>query len=321
MRYPLINRYQGALLGALLGEVLAKDANQQYDYYSDVSSVAVLGAESLIELGKLDINNWLQRYQSKSLHLDITDSVLQKAMIATLPVALFFHESMANLRQNLLYMLQIWEYDPIVRDGTLAVGYAIAQCFREKLHPQTLISEIITFIGETSTLLPQKLLKLNNLLDKRAGLASVQAEFSREEEPSNVIAIAFYCFLNTLEDLRLAVLLATHKDNTDHTWRTETKSLNFQTITTITGALSGAYNSTTGIPVQWRVLLCHNNLATGELTTFSQVLELADALVAVWSGVYDPTLHLKEYPEEGCIRYEQQAQLCIFASPDIIQSR
>ncbi|MDP5338408.1 MAG: ADP-ribosylglycohydrolase family protein [Nodularia sp. (in: cyanobacteria)] len=318
MRYPLINRFKGSLLGALLGEVLAKDAKEPDYLASDVSTIAVLSAQSLIELGKLDIDNWLKRHQTKSPHLDITDGVLPKAMIATLPVALFFHENQAHLRQNLLHLLPIWGDDPIVRDGTLAVGYAIAQCFTEKLAPRTLIPEIIAFIGETSTLLPKKFLKLNDLLAQGVGLESAQAEFSRQKEPSNAIAMAFYCFLSTLEDLRLAVLLATHQDNI---WRGETGNFDSQTITTITGALSGAYNSTAGIPVKWRVLLCPTNLAHWELTNFSQVLELADALVAVWSGVYDPALHLKQYSEEGCVRYEEQAQLCVFASPRIIQSR
>ena len=318
MRYPLINRFKGTLLGALLGEVVAKDADQQYGFCSDVSQIVVRGTQSLIELGKLDINNWLEPDQKKSLHLDITDGVLPKAIIVTLPVTLFFHENTANLRKNLLSLWQIWEDDPIVRDAILAVGYAIAQSLTEKLHPRTLIPEIIAFIGETPTLLPQKLLKLNHLLDQGLGLESAQAEFSREEEPSNAIAMAFYCFLSTLEDLRLAVLRANHKNNT---WRGETRNLDSQTISVITGALSGAYNSNTSIPVKWRVLLCPSNLATWELTNFSQVLELADALVAVWSGVYDPALHLKEYPQEGCVKSGEQSQLCVFASPRVIQSR
>ncbi|TVP60548.1 MAG: ADP-ribosylglycohydrolase family protein [Nodularia sp. (in: Bacteria)] len=318
MRYPLINRFKGSLLGALLGEVLAKNAEGQYNSCSDASKIAVLGVQSLIELGKLDIDNWLERDQKKSPDLDISDGFLPKAIIVTLPVTVFFHENTTNLRQNLLHVLQIWADDPIVRDGILAVGYAIAQCLTEKFHPRTLIPEIIAFIGETSTLLPEKLLKLNDLLDAEVGLESAQAEFSREAEPSNAIAMAFYCFLSTLEDLHLGVLRSTHQDNT---WQGETKNLNSQTITTITGALSGAYNSTTGIPVKWQVLLCPTNLAIWELTNFSQVLELADALVAVWSGVYDPALHLKEYPEEGCLRGEEQSQLCVFASPRVIQSR
>ncbi|MEA5583375.1 ADP-ribosylglycohydrolase family protein [Nodularia harveyana UHCC-0300] len=317
MRYLLINRFKGALLGALLGEVLAKDAKAEYGISSDTSQIAVLGTKSLIELGKLDIDNWLKSDQTKSLQ-DRTDGVLRKVMIATLPVALFFHENRTTLRQNLLCMLQIWGDDPVMRDCTLAVGYAIAQCLTENISPRTLIPEIIAFIGETPTLLPQKLLELNDLLAKGVGLETAQAAFNRPEEPTHAIAMAFYCFLSTLEDLHLAVLRATHKHNTR---REETDNLDSQIISLITGALSGAYNSTAGIPLKWQLLLCSANLDTGERRNFSKVLELADALVAVWSGVYDPALHLKDYSEEGCAKCAEQDTLPVFASPRVIQSR
>ena len=302
MHYPLINRYKATLLGALLGEVLAKDAEQQYHICSDISSIGVIGTKSLIELGKLDINNWLERHQKKylkkSLHLDTTDGVLPKAIIATLPVALFFHENTTKLRQNLLDVWQIWNYDPIIRDTTLAVGYAIAKSFTETLVPQTLIPEIITFIGDTNTLIPQKLLQVNDLLAQGLGLETAQTVFSPEDQPKSAVALAFYCFLSTLEDFSLAVLRATQ--------------LNCPTSSIITGALSGAYNSTVGIPIKWQVLLRLDNLARWESTSLFQMLELADALVAVWSGVYDPTLHCQE---------DQQPQLCVFASPRVIQWR
>ncbi|WP_414528159.1 ADP-ribosylglycohydrolase family protein [Nodularia chucula] len=318
MRYPLVNRFKGTLLGALLGEVLAKDTEYQYDIGSDISQILVIGTKSLIELGKLDINNWLECDQNKSLHVDTTDGVLPKAIMATLPVALFFHENMTQLRQNLLCMQALWGDDSVIRDGTLAVGYAIAQCLTEKINPQTLIPEIIGFIGETTTLLPQKLLKLNDLLNEGVGLETAQAQFCREGPGIYAIAMGFYCFLSTWEDLNLAVLRATNKH---YIGQRETVNLDAPSISIITGALSGAYNGTAGIPVKWQMLLCPTNLATGERRNFSQVLELADALVAVWSGVYDPALHLKDYSEEECEKYKQQGQMCVFASPRVIQSR
>ncbi|CEJ48381.1 Uncharacterized protein apha_03486 [Umezakia ovalisporum] len=318
MRYPLINRFKGTLSGAFLGGILAKDPEFQHHLCSDISKIAILGAKSLIELGKLDINNWLERHQKQSLHLDVTDGVLPKAIIATLPVTLFFHENPTDLRQNLLHLSQLWDNDPVIRDAILAVGYAIAKSFIEKLDSQTLIPETIAFIGETKTLTPQQLLKVNDLLDQGFGLERAQTELSSQEQPSNAIAMAFYCFLSTLEQFPLAVLRSNQKDNTS---QGKTENLHWPTISIITGALSGAYNSTAGIPVKWQVLLCPNNLATWKLTNFSQVLELADALVAVWSGVYDLGLHLKKYPEEGCVKYKEQPQLCVFASPRVIQSR
>ncbi|MBE9050582.1 ADP-ribosylglycohydrolase family protein [Nostocales cyanobacterium LEGE 11386] len=319
MRYSLINRFRGTLVGALLGEMLAKDADKHSQIGSEVDKIAVLGTKSLIELGKLDLDNWLERHHQKSPHLDITEKVSPKVIIATLPVALFFHENTIQLRQNLLHVLQIWEYDPMVRDGTLAVGYAIAQSLTEQLQPQTLIPEIIAFIGETPTLLPQQLLKVYELLNQGAGLETAQAELSKEQESIYAVAMAFYCFLSTLEDFRLAVSRATYKEQA---WRQETGFLQIQTISAITGALSGAYNSTVGIPVKWQVLLSSANLTAGELANFSQMLELADALVAVWSGVYDVALHPGKFPEKGCVRFDEQAaQLCVFAAPRVIRSR
>ncbi|MDH6099610.1 ADP-ribosylglycohydrolase family protein [Anabaenopsis sp. FSS-46] len=309
MRYPLINRFKGALLGALLGQVLAKDAQ---NYLScDVGEILLLGTKNLIELGKLDVDNWPDQHPTEPPDLNRTDSLLLRAIIATLPVALFFHEHSTHLRQQLLEMLSIWGGEPVVRDGTLAVGYTIAKSLTEELHPQTLIREIISFIGDTSTLLPDKLIKLNNLLEQAVGLETVQAEFSREDDGIHAIVMAFYCFLSTLEDLQLAVLRATHKDNTREG---ETGNLHLQTISIITGALSGAYNSTLGMPVKWHGLLSPDN-------SRSPVVELADVLVAVWSGVYDPALHFNEYPGEGCVRHEEQTALCVFASPRVIQSR
>jgi hypothetical protein len=318
MRYPLINRFQGTFLGALLGELLAQNAAQQDNMGSEVSHIAILVTKSLIEASKLDIDNWLETQPMKSFDLNITAGLFPKAMIATLPVALFFHENTTKLRQNLLAMVTRWDDDPVLRDSTLALGYTIAQCLSEKLHPCSIIDETIAFIGETSTPVPQKLLKVKNLLAQGGGLETAQTEFAREEQSIHAICMAFYCFLSTLEDLPLAVLRATHHHKS---WGRETPNLDAPIISIITGALSGSYNSNLSIPAKWQVMLCPNNFTLEEQTNFSQVLELADALVAVWSGVYDPSLHFKEYLEEGCVRYQQQPQLCVFASPRVIQSR
>jgi hypothetical protein len=318
MRYPLINRFQGTFVGALLGELLVQNAAQQDNMGSEVSHIAVLVTKSLIEGRKLDINDWLESQPMTSFDLNITASLFPKAMIATLPVAVFFHENTTKLRQNLLAMVTRWDDDPVLRDSTLALGYAIAQCLSEKLHPRSIIDEIITFIGETPTPLPQKLLKVKDLLAQGAGLETAQTEFGREQQLIHGICLGFYCFLSTLEDLPLAMLRAIHHHKYG---RRETQNLDVAIVSIITGSLSGAYNSNLSIPAKWQVMLCPNHFTPGEQTYFSQVLELADALVAVWSGVYDPALHFKEYLEEGCVKYQQQPQLCVFASPRVIQSR
>lgn len=308
MRYSPISRFKGTLLGALLGGSLPLGGKVQFESYLDLGRTAVLGIQSLIALGRLDLDDWIERQQEESPHLVATDDISIKIIIATLPVALFFHENPIKLRQNLLRVLKIWEDDPVVRDGTLAVGYAISLALTEKLDPLTLIPQTISFIGETPTSIPKKLLRVQNLLEQGAGLSTVQAEFAKEEKLSNTIAMAFYCFLSTLEDFRLTVLQAKVQDAT---------LLSSQATGAIAGALSGAYNGTGGIPVNWQVLLLQRNSPVWGLTSFSQMLELTDAFVGVWSGVYNLTLNSKELTKEEC----EVALLSVYAAPRVIRSR
>ncbi len=130
--------------------------------------------------------------------------------------------------------------------------------------------------------------------------------------------MAFYCFLSTLEDLRLAVLRATYNSNSKVQGIT---CLNSQATGAITGALSGAYNSTGGIPVNWRVLLWQENSTAWGLMSFSQMLKLADALLAVWSGMYNYILNPSELKDERCVIALEVAPLSVYAAPRVIRSR
>ncbi|WP_392531495.1 ADP-ribosylglycohydrolase family protein [Nostoc sp. C117] len=318
MRYSLISRFRGTLLGASLGGSLASGSRIQSQNYLDFGRMAVLGIQSLISLGRLDLDDWIARQQQESLHLAETDVISTNIILATVPVALFCHDNPIKLRENLLNVLKLWEYDPVVQDGTLAVGYAIALALTEKLDALTLIPQTISFLQETPTSIPKKLLRVQNLLEQGAGLERAQAEFAGREKLSNTIAMAFYCFLGTLEDFRLAVLRATH--NGDSKVQDSTRLI-AESTGAITGALSGAHNSTAGIPLNWRVLLLQKDSPASELTSFSQMLKLADALVAVWSGLYyDIRLNPKELTDEGCAM-STVAPLSVYAAPRVIRSR
>ncbi|MBD2446100.1 ADP-ribosylglycohydrolase family protein [Nostoc sp. FACHB-152] len=309
MRYSLVSRFRGTLLGTLLGTNLAITREQQAESFSQAGKLMLLGAKSLLELGKLDLNDWQQRQQQILPDLNTSNKVTLRLIIATLPVALFVHEHPQKLRQKLLEASQIWSDDLVVRDGVLAIGYAIAQSLTEKLDSQTLIPQINAFIGETPTSLPQKLLQVNDLLAQYAGLDKAAAELSTQDKTSSAIAMAFYYFLSTLEDFRLTLLRATQHQ----------RLLDSQIIGAIAGALSGAYNSTAGIPPQWKVLSSSTDSAAEERLNFLQVLELADALVAVWSGVYSLSLHSRHSQLEGCMMPNQQVSA--FAAPRVIRSR
>ncbi|MEB3151344.1 MAG: ADP-ribosylglycohydrolase family protein [Sphaerospermopsis sp.] len=304
MRYSLVNRVRGIFLGALLGEILATQN------VSDLGEIAVLGSKSLIKLGKLDAEDWLKCYKQASLDVGNTDDAWGKIILATLPVAIFFHEDTVKLKYNLLQLLQIWDANPVVRDAALVLGYAIAKSLTEKLDPVTLIPETMDFLGESKTLLPQNLLKVNTLLEQGAGLAQAQTEFSKQDKLSNNIALAFYCFLSTLEDFRLTVLRAKSNLREQNSW-----------CCALAGALSGAYNSTEGIPVNWQVLLSNFNQPIWGMSSCYVMLELADTLVAVWSGVYNISPNIQELTKEGCQINWELASLSVFAAPGVIRPR
>ncbi|MBD2295025.1 ADP-ribosylglycohydrolase family protein [Anabaena sphaerica FACHB-251] len=310
MRYSLVNRVRGTFLGALLGESLTTQNA------CNLGEIAVLGSESLIILGRLDVDDWLKRCQKASVDLESSNTAWAKIILAALPVAIFFHEDPIKLKYNLLQVLHIWNPQPVVTDAALIMGYAIAKSLTEKLDPLTLISQTISFLGETETLLPQKLLKVNTLLEQGAGLEQARTEFSRQEKISNNIALAFYCFLSTLEDFRLTVLRATDNSGRQDYWY-----LGSQSTVAFTGALSGAYNSTLGIPVNWQILLSSGDQPVWGMSSFSQMLKLADALVAVWSGAYNMTPNTKEFTKEGCDINWELAPLSIFAAPRVIRPR
>jgi ADP-ribosylglycohydrolase len=245
----------------------------------------------LIRLGRFDVDDWhdafgkdsaIRLFRSSSEAEDPMNCVSTKAIIATLPLVLLYHENEIKLRQNVKQLVAGWQNDPVNRDGALAVGYAIAQSLTEKLNRTTLIPQIIAFLGESETQLAQHLAQVQTLLEQGAGLERAVTELRRDAQPSNPIALAFYCFLSTLEDLQLSVRRAAQTPYQP------------QITSAITGALSGAYNSIAGIPATLRMALTRSDakpLAAWGMKTEAEMLELSDSLVAVWSGVYDQGTH------------------------------
>ncbi|ABA19659.1 conserved hypothetical protein [Trichormus variabilis ATCC 29413] len=311
MRYSLVSRFRGAFVGGILGENLAKGGvGNNREGFSNFARTIIPGTESLIKLGKLDVDEWQIGYQKEFITSPGNSGIENKLIFATIPVALFFHENPVKLRQNLVRVSKIWDDAPVVRDSNLAIGYAIAQSLTEKLHLHTIIPQIISFIGETETLLPQKLLIIHKLLEEHAGLERLKAELSREEKLSHATAVAFYCFLSTLEDFRFSVLRSL-----------QLESMHSQTITAITGILSGSYNSTVGIPANWQTSLLPTNSTANEETNLCQMLELADALAGVWSGVYNLPLNSREFSESGFIMPNQSVPFSVYAAPNIIRGR
>ncbi|MGH1395556.1 MAG: ADP-ribosylglycohydrolase family protein [Trichormus sp.] len=304
MRYLLGNRFRGAFLGGLVGEALLQTSQPTHPTGNNFLESLVPGVGSLIQLGKFDVDNWLEVYQQKFTHLEPSTIIF-----ATIPISLFFPENPVKLHQNILRILKHWDTDLEITDSSLALGYAIAQSLTEKLQPQTLIPQIMAFIGETNTSTTQNLLKVNNLLQQGAGLEKVQAELGSPGKLSHRIAMAFYYFLSNLEDFPIAILRSIRYDTI---CLEKYDNLYLPNTSVITGVLSGVYNTTTSITPTWRVLL------TRQLSQISQVLELADTLATSWSGVHQPGLTSQEFAQKEGLMSDQNLPPCVYTAPRVM---
>ncbi len=268
MRYSLTSRIRGTLIGGLLGQSLATTEDEEPFYCTGaVQSMLMLTAR-----GGFDLHEW-NKFQSSAWNSQLPpDLMLLNSISAALPIALFFHENHLKLRENLLLITK--SHNPLLRDAVLTVSYLVAQSLNEKINPSTLVSEITSFIGETTSDLPRILQQVNNLIANNFGYSELQNYLDKENNISNITVSAFYCFVFTLEDFRLTCLQAIKNQH------------NSKVCGAIAGAISGSYNSMAGIPITWHLGLDEAKLAQWGLTSFSQMVKLADGLVAVWSGAY-----------------------------------
>lgn len=264
MRYSLSSRFRGTLLGAMLAEKNSQQVSKQTAKY------LMPAMHSLIELGKFNGQHWQEKLLAAELMPEIAPT------IATLPLALFYHDNELKLKQNLLSSASIWQNEPIVQESILAVGYAIAQAVSAKLKSAQLIPHILRFIENPQTDLSSKLTQVHQLLAQGASLERTVTHLTANEPLSTSIALGFYCFLSSQEDYTLAVKRA--------------QRIQKPLASAIAGALSGAYNSATSIPSSWQIAA----LARNPHSTEKEVLQLSDWLVAVWSGVYDYEVHPAE---------------------------
>ena len=314
MKYSLLNRFRGALLGSFIGEILGRESCQNRvmkksflifppsgdiqsnPILSDWSRLATCGAKSFIHYGRLNLDDWWLLFgkQQSSVLLKSSASPSEMA-IATLPIAVFFHDDEVKLREQLLQTADLWQPQPHASQGALAVAYAIALALTEKLDVATFIPRTVAYLGNSDPSLVQQLERVQELLSQKTGLEVAMNQLRRGiqnpgeplKRPHTTIALALYCFLSTPEDFRLCVSRAI--------------ATNQPQAATLTGTLAGVYNSLIGIPVSWR--LAANGMSSG-----IERLQLADSLLEAWAGVYN-------------IAATDQLQRLTVAAPRVIQPR
>lgn len=325
MQYSLVSRFRGGLLGSWVAAILSQSNYQDpaqgrsklilpkpeniqireqglatgQSNLSQWEKLANCASESLIRCGSLNLEDWLWQVDrtEPSLVLLKGTATSSEVAVATLPIAIFFHDNLLLLRKHLLQASTLWLSQSQEPLGILAMGLAIALALTEKLNPTTLIPQILVDLGISQTPLVQQLEQVQTLLKQGADLETTITQLRREQVeqsklgdcPDTAIALAFYCFLQDPEDFRLAVTRAVRSGYQPHL------------TATLTGALSGIYNSMIGIPVGWRI-------AANQFKASGKRRQLADYLFAIWSGVCDISL-------------AGQWQISAVAAPGVIQPR
>lgn len=312
MRYTLNSRFRGAFAGPMLALKLAK--NSKSEYISQAYIESTFSCKSLITQGRFDAE-----YFNAQSPVEVSkQQLLFNTFFSALPVALFFHENLLKLRHNLLEVARAHSDNLVIRDSVLALGYAIAQSLNEKSQ-SSVLTEIIRFIGETPTNVPQQLQTLNDLLKKQVSLEQALTELYKVNTVFNVVATAFYIFLKTVDDFRLSVSLSLSSNVRSFV------NHDYYLSSAITGALSGAYNSAQEIPISWQMEYLRFNSTKSAENDFLQMLRLTDELLAVWSGVCEFDNQEPESRGNGLCNYlpllKENSHLCVYAAPRIIQPR
>jgi ADP-ribosylglycohydrolase len=378
MLYSLRDRFRGALLGAAIGELWGDIYTQAAANPSSQSieqtinqmmnapqppTIASLGLEArwgkwaiqqlhrLVQLPESELDEWgdpglsspglpsvVSRQQSENT-AQIQASLAAGFAIATLPIALFYHDDLRRLPSQIEQAIAAYHQPhPSALEastmGAVVMGYTLALALHEKLSADDLIARLLTDleIGDRHPDFAQHLIQLQHWLNQNLTLMAVQAESQRTGsmllERSNIssslrsdltpLVIALYGFLSTPHDFNVTVLRTARLQRSIPVQPIQTQPIREQRVQIaccLAGAVSGIYNSIAGIPEHWRSLLdvgspLSERLAKRwQVSSVTDLCQQADLLFAAWSGVHQPSIFAKSpFP-------------LVAARPDLIRPR
>jgi ADP-ribosylglycohydrolase len=257
MKHLLLTRFQGTLIGANIIYINSQQIAPN-QLIVDTSPALIDGITSLISDGRFDPQDW-----AKNIFRDIPSP--EQAIVAMLPLMLFFHDDRVKLRATLIEVSHAWQLDWETCSSAVAIGYIISRSLTESFKPSTMIAQLLDEMSNLHPLLFQELSTIDRLLDRASSLHQVtQRSIATSHPIISPTVLAIYCLLSTPEDFSLA---------TRRAYQIEDRS---QLICALTGILAGAQNSLTGIPL-------NGYIATQER---AQWLSAAESLLNSWAGVY-----------------------------------
>jgi hypothetical protein len=135
MSYSLINQFRGAIIGAAIGEILGANC-QQPQPWREVEHWGLRVPPVPSVWGEMAIEQSLSLIHGKDQTLVLSPNVeAEQAMIALLPIALFYHEDLAQLNAHLTPALSA---SPAPLDRCIQFGETIALTLQETIRPAPL---------------------------------------------------------------------------------------------------------------------------------------------------------------------------------------
>jgi hypothetical protein len=275
MRYSSLSRWQGGLIGSVVGESLVhhskinridrklwqKNLTSVFLTKSTITESKNTVIEKLINCGQLKARDWQEIIDRQKSNLLLGDFIL-----ITLPIAFYYHESLSLLKKQLEFVFTCWQNSTTLLEEVWILYEAIALGLQEKIQPQPL-QQMLDFSSVLTTPVKEKLELLQTAIDRGTGLERVifnldrrnSDKFNEVESTHNAIALALYCFACTPEDFTLAVTRALRTK-----YRTSLTAA-------FTGTISGIYNGISSIP--------------GDRHRSSETTIQAQLLFASWAGV------------------------------------
>jgi ADP-ribosylglycohydrolase len=257
MKHLLLTRFQGGLIG---GNIIYTNSQQlaPNQLIIDATLAVMNGINSLTHQSKFADRDWLQNTL-------ITTANPERAIVAMLPLMLFFHDDRVKLREILINVSHSWELDWETCSSAVAIGYIISRSIAESFNPRTILSQLLDETINLHPLVFQELSTIDRLLDRASSLHQVTQGLTTILHPIVTPTIlGIYCFLSTPEDFSLATRRAA---------RIADRS---QLTCALTGILGGVHNGLAGIPL-------NGYIATQER---SQWLLRGESLLSAWAGVY-----------------------------------
>ena len=272
MRYSLESRFQGALLGSIIGYTIATTSqNQQPDLAVSLRITHQL-IDSIIRYGDLETRTWQQIYASQCQQKEPENSCYSSELaLAFLPLILLFHDNPHLLKEKIAALTTSCPDPTTARLEIYLWAEVISLTLREKLDLNYLSCNLTV---NTQTPAKESASRwehsYHSQTDSKSALERLSQTKSKDRTP---LKLALYYFTTTAEDFALSVLRALQTNYQP------------QITAALTGALAGAYNSYLSIPHNWRMLSKKDKIAV-------DIYHQARHLFALWCGVYDPQTNM-----------------------------